>query len=193
MAVDAFLAHENIEVSNQWRTELLKQLKIAQIFVALISANYFKSPWCVQESGIAAFRKLTIIPLSIDGTIPQGFISDFQSIKIDPANPSLSALLPGLANHDVVATIDKLIEMFGKSIGYRLAEDNFELLRPFLDRASNKQKTRILTVAAHNEQIYDAGGIHQVLPPIVKTHGQFMQPLDLAKLKQQFSKYNIVI
>jgi hypothetical protein len=191
MSVDAFMAHEDIDVSHQWRAELLRQLKLADVFIVVLSANYLTSAWCVQESGIAAFRKLTIIPLSADGTIPPGFLGEFQSIRIDPNNPTLANLLPGLANHDVVFTIDKLVEKFGHSGSYRTAEDNFRLLEPFLDRASKKQKVRLLTLSAHNSQIFDAGGCHTYLPPLVKTHGKFMPPNDLAKLKQEFSKYNI--
>ncbi len=53
-----------------------------------------------QESGIAAFRKMTIVPLSIDGSIPQGFISQFQATKLDPNTPDIRALLPGIARRN---------------------------------------------------------------------------------------------
>ena len=191
MSIDAFMAHEDIDVSHQWRAELLRQLKLADVFIAILSANYLTSAWCVQESGIAAFRELTIIALSTDGTIPPGFLGEFQGIRIDPGAPTLKSLLPGLANRNVVFTIDKLVEKFGHSGSYRTAEDNFVLLEPFLDRASKKQKVSLLTLSAHNSQIFDAGGCHIYLPPIVKTHGKFMRPEDLAKLRQEFSKYNI--
>jgi hypothetical protein len=101
--------------------------------------------------------------------------------------------LPGLANQNVVFTIDKLVEQFSKSGSYRAAEANFDLIEPFLERASKKQKVKLLTVSAYNPQIYDAGGIHAVLPPLVKTHGTFMEAGDLDKLKTQFRKYNIAL
>src|SRR2546421_13004860 len=70
--IAAFMAHEHIEVSNEWRQTILKELAEADLFIPILSTRYFDSIWCKQESGIAAFRKLTIIPLSIDGTIPKG-------------------------------------------------------------------------------------------------------------------------
>lgn len=193
MDVDAFMAHEDIEVSHQWRAELLRQLKISDIFIPILSASYLTSSWCIQESGIAAFLGLTIIALSTDGTIPPGFLTEFQSTRIDPNTPTLQSLLPGLANRNVTLIIDKLIERFGRSGGYRAAEANFELIQPFLDRASKKQKVQLLTVSAHNSQIYDAGGCHVSLPPLIRTHGRFMNPEDLTKLRRELQKYDVAI
>jgi hypothetical protein len=67
------MAHEHIEVSVEWRAEILRQLGLAVLFVPILSARYYSSIWCKQESGIAAFRGMTIIPLSIDGALSQGF------------------------------------------------------------------------------------------------------------------------
>jgi hypothetical protein len=79
LSVDSFMAHEDIEVSHEWRAKILRQLKIADVLIAILSTNYLTSAWCVQESGIAAFRGITIIPLSIDGTIPPGFLDNFRA------------------------------------------------------------------------------------------------------------------
>jgi hypothetical protein len=168
-------------------------LKITDLLIAVLSANYLTSSWCIQESGIAAFRGITIVPLSIDETIPPGFLGQFQSTRIDPNAPALKPILAGLANQNVVFTIDKLIELFGKSSNYRSAEANFALIEPFLDRTSKKQKVKLLAVSAHNSQIYDAGGSHAFLPPLIKTHGKYMKPEDLQKLKTEFLKYNITL
>jgi hypothetical protein len=74
VGVASFMAHDHIEVSAEWRNEILRQLASADLFVPILSAKYYTSIWCKQESGIAAFRNMTIIPLSIDGAIPQGFL-----------------------------------------------------------------------------------------------------------------------
>jgi hypothetical protein len=92
----AFMAHEHIEVSEEWRLEILKELEVADLFVPILSAHYYGSVWCMQESGIAAFRRMTIIPLSIDGALPPGFLAHIQSTKIDPVAPEIRDLLPGL-------------------------------------------------------------------------------------------------
>jgi hypothetical protein len=90
----AFMAHDHIEVSEEWRLEILTELEVADLFVPILSAHYYGSVWCMQESGIAAFRRMTIIPLSIDGALPPGFLAHIQSTKIDPAAPAIRDLLP---------------------------------------------------------------------------------------------------
>src|ERR1700722_12731534 len=89
IGVESFMAHDDIVVSAEWRLTILEQIKVADLFVAILSTNYMKSSWCIQKSGIAAFRKkMTIIPLSIDGPLPPGFISHVQATKIDPGRPT---------------------------------------------------------------------------------------------------------
>lgn len=79
VGISAFLAHEDIAVSEEWALGILQEINRADLFIALLSMNYFRSTWCIQESGIAAFRQqMTVIPLSLDGTIPQGFISIYR-------------------------------------------------------------------------------------------------------------------
>jgi TIR domain len=75
VGIKSFLAHEDIAVSQEWRLKILEEIAKVDLFVCLISKSYMKSPWCVQESGVAAFRSgIAIIPLSLDGTTPKGFI-----------------------------------------------------------------------------------------------------------------------
>src|SRR5262245_28790812 len=99
--IPSFLAHEDIEVAVEWRSEILRKIRKTNIFIPILSQNYYQSPWCVQESGIAVFRKMTIIPLSIDNSIPLGFLQQFQSTKIDPTDPRVAVLCPGIAKRNV--------------------------------------------------------------------------------------------
>lgn len=97
VGIRSFLAHEDIEVSEEWRVRILEELAVANMFICILSRNYLKSQWCAQESGIAAFRKdLIVIPLSIDGTVPQAFLGNIQAAKVDPDNLTITSLLPGL-------------------------------------------------------------------------------------------------
>jgi hypothetical protein len=95
LGVTPFMAHEDIEISDEWRLELLRQIDNADLFVPILSERYYESIWCKEESGIAAFRNITTIPLSIDGSVPQGFLAHIQSTRIDPELPSYPNLIPG--------------------------------------------------------------------------------------------------
>jgi hypothetical protein len=186
----AFMAHEHIEVSGEWRLEILREIEAADLFVPILSANYYNSIWCKQESGIAAFRKMTIIPLSTDGAIPQGFIAHIQSTKIDPAAPTYRDLLPGVARHDVSFAIDKLVAKIGNSGSFRSAEGNFELILPYIGKASRKQVVDLLNVSTNNGQVCHANlCATRYLPPLVKSHGQFMDKEKLEELEGVLAKY----
>ena len=60
-----FIAHDDIEVSEEWRRRILKELNDADIFIPILSDNFKNSDWCSQEAGIACFRNILFIPLSI--------------------------------------------------------------------------------------------------------------------------------
>lgn len=176
LGISTFMAHEHIEVSNEWRLEILKQLAAADLFVPILSKKYYSSIWCKQESGIAAFRGMTIIPLSTDGSIPQGFLSHIQSTKIDPAAPTYANIVPGLAKHNVAFVIDALIKHVAGARSYRGAEARFVLLLPYLNRATDEQIVALLSESAKNGQICHAGDCAtKYLPPLFASHGQFMQ------------------
>jgi hypothetical protein len=82
----SFLAHEDLEVSDEWRDCLVKELKACDLFVALLSKAYMASVWAVQESGFIASRLpgVTVAPLSLDGTRSSGFVHHFQSPSVGP-------------------------------------------------------------------------------------------------------------
>jgi TIR domain len=187
----AFMAHEHIEVSEEWRSEILKQLEAADLFVAILSANYYGSIWCKQESGIAAFRRMTIIPLSTDGAIPQGFLAHIQSTKIDPAAPAFRDLLPGLAKHGLAFVIDKLVAIVGKSRSFRGAEANFELILPYIGRANRQQIVELLNVSTANNQVCHAAlCATKYLPPLVASHGKFMKAETRKQLDEVLAQYD---
>src|SRR5665213_2968817 len=74
--IEAFLAHDDIEISEEWRERILVELRRCDIFVPLLSANFLSSKWAPQEAGFTISRPdVVIVPLSIDGTTPFGFLS----------------------------------------------------------------------------------------------------------------------
>lgn len=177
LGIRTFLAHDDIEVSHEWRTKLLEELRIVDLFVPLLSSNYFSSVWCVQESGIAAARSdVTIIPLSLDGTIPQGFLAAIQSTKIDPTRYiDPASFLPGLMRRDESFAIDAMINVVAQAGSYRGAEHNFEQLLPHLPKANDGQIVRLLRVSAENDQVHHAGlCAKNYLPPLMKSHGHLL-------------------
>lgn len=81
-----FLAHETIEVSTEWRAELLKYLRTCSAIFCLITKNFLDSEWTQQEAGFAIARNVKVVPLLFNGLKPPGFIEAFQGIHVRDDN-----------------------------------------------------------------------------------------------------------
>jgi hypothetical protein len=190
--ISSFLAHEDIDVSEEWRLEILKQIGKAHIFIAILSAHYSQSDWCVQESGIASFRSqdMTVIPISLDGTIPMGFIGSFQSVKIDPDNLTIRDLIPGILKHDFNFGVQLIIDLVKESASYRIAEKNFELLRPHISKMDDNHVKTVLEYAASNSQVHDAFlCATRYLPELLRTHGHLLDRTIYTFLENACAQY----
>jgi hypothetical protein len=190
LGIQTFMAHEHIEVSVQWRDEILRQLGLADLFVPILSQRYYVSIWCKQESGIAAFRRMTMIPLSADGSIPQGFMGHIQSSLLQGLQPTYQQIFPGLAAHDITFTINAIINIISRSGNFRGAEYNFQLLLPYLNRATDAQIVQLLNACHRNGQVHHASlCARDYIPPLMRSHGHFLQPQTRTELEQVLAQY----
>lgn len=189
--IDSFLAHDDIEVSQEWRDKIMQEIKICDLFICLLSKSYYSSPWCLQESGIMAYRaNVTIIPLSLDGSIPMGFISHVQSAKLHFQSVSLIDLIPGLYRFKQELAIDANIHLIDWSPSYRAAEMAFKLLLPYIDQLTNAQMTRLLEVVRGNNQVHHAAlCAKEYLPPLLEKYGQLIDKNDLSFLEEVCASY----
>ena len=180
VGIGSFLAHNDVNVSEEWRLKILEEIGAADVFVSLWSQNYYGSYWCIQESGIASFRKgLTVIPLSIDGSTPQGFANNIQSTQIDPTNVQLSDLLPGLVKVEPDLGIKLTFKNIKGSRSFRGAEANFNQIIPHLDILTPEQAKELLQISIGNNQVHHAGlCASEYLPPIFAKYGHLLAPND---------------
>jgi hypothetical protein len=191
LGIQSFMAHEDIAVSEEWRIHILEEIGKADLFFALLSANYEASIWCQQEAGIAAFRKtIALIPLSLDDTVPKGFLSHVQAARIDPKNLQDTDLLPAIAKRDISFVINVMVERVRISGSFRGAEANFRLILPYLEYASDDQIKRLLEVSARNGQVHHAAGCARIyLPPLLESHGQLLDEKTRSSLKEVCAQY----
>lgn len=180
IGIKTFLAHENIKVTQKWEEAILDNLSKMDIFVAIVSNNYCDSDYCLQESGVAMLRAndITIAPLSLDGTVPPGFMSHIQAAKIDDKTIDRSVLFSIIANHDIGVAIDHLIDRLSESKSYAEAERRFEMLSPYLAQADKAQIIKILKAAASNSQIWACWSCQPSLRSMLKSHGKFLSKKD---------------
>lgn len=191
LEIDTFLAHEDIEVSDEWCQKILEEISRTEIFVCILSKAYFASTWCIQESGIAAFRKeVTIIPLSVDGSIPKGFFSNVQATKIEFDSLSIKNLLPGFIKHNFDQAIAMIIKVIAQSSSFRIAESNFQLILPHLEGLAENHVRELLEQCAKNDQIHHASMCAKnYIPPLLKSHGHLLKRNTRVLLKKVCKQY----
>jgi len=83
-SIDAFVAHEDIKLGDEWESALLERIKNCDLFIAILSENFHQVDYTDQEVGIAHGLGKIILPLSVDKTMPYGFLTKFQAKKISP-------------------------------------------------------------------------------------------------------------
>lgn len=79
--ISAFIAHEDIEASREWRDEVEAGLETMEVLVAVVEPGFKESDWCTQEIGYALGRKVDVIPLRA-GLDPFGFFGKYQGVQI---------------------------------------------------------------------------------------------------------------
>lgn len=78
--IDCFVAHEDIEPSKLWQTEIEKALASMDLLCAILTPTFYQSKWCDQEVGIALGRAIPTLSIK-KGADPHGFIGKYQAIK----------------------------------------------------------------------------------------------------------------
>lgn len=157
LGVSAFMAHDDINVSQQWRDRILEELRSMEIFIPLLSQNFHASDWTAQEVGFALARpEVLVIPVTLDGAVPLGFLNAIQAKQLpDPVTSSL--FRDPIAVRFPRAVIGALIDELENAGSYRGAEARFRPLLPYLTVLTPAEATRIAQVSTENGQIWDAG------------------------------------
>jgi hypothetical protein len=105
--IDGFVAHEDIEPTLEWQSEIEKALRTMDAFLAIHTAGFAKSIWAQQEVGYAVGRGVKIISLQM-GEDPTGFISKHQALRRgDRKAEEIAAEIDGILAKDP-RTRDKL-------------------------------------------------------------------------------------
>lgn len=154
---NGFLAHEDLKVSEEWKASILQELKKADIFVALLSKEFKQSNYCSQEVGfIISRKKVLIIPLSIDGTTPYGFISHLQGVLVHDEDEVSQAILDVLLRKRPRTAIPSWIKQVADAGSFRGAEAVVEPLVVHFPKFTKKEAIAFTEAALGNGQVWDA-------------------------------------
>jgi len=92
--IAAFVAHEDIEPTEQWHREIEYALSSMDALAALLTSDFHDSNWTDQEVGFALGRGVPLIPIGL-GMDPYGLMGKAQALRrctIEDA-PSLAAAI----------------------------------------------------------------------------------------------------
>jgi len=125
--VSAFIAHEDIKASREWRDEVEAGLESMDVLVAVVEPGFKESDWCVQEVGYALGRKIDIVPLRA-GLDPFGFFGKYQGIQIKGKYPEqvASAIIHALFNKPQHRT--RLLQSMSKAFASLHSKKKIELV-----------------------------------------------------------------
>lgn len=154
-AIDAFVAHDDIKLGDKWESSLLEKIKNCDLFIAILSENFHQADYTDHEVGIAYGLEKTILPLSIDKTMPYGFLTKFQAKKISPEIDEkeiakiFTEFLPKTLENQAD---DRLIFELINSDSFYDANDCTRILSQYTE-FSEKQINLIAEGFIHNDQI----------------------------------------
>lgn len=170
--ITAFLAHDDLQISEEWREAIIEKLDAAKIFVALLSDDFKASQWCAQEVGYAVARpKMLIIPLSLDGTVSFGFIGKLQSKRVHTAEDFPALLRDVLLKKRPRLVIPSWIKQVEQAGSFRGAEAVIKPLVPHFASFTAEEVGDFLTAALGNSQVWDASLCKiEYLPAFARQH-----------------------
>jgi hypothetical protein len=187
VGIDAFLAHEDLGPSEEWQRRILDELRRCDLFVPLLSKSFLASKWAPQEVGFIVSRHdVLTMPLTIDGTIPFGFISHLQSGRIPGGGITRELLVEPLAKRFPRKILPALIRIAGGAGSFRLAEAQMRPLVPLFRLFTAEEAQALAEAVIGNGQVWLASRCQsEYLPEFIRAQGSNLRPGTLRALQYQ--------
>lgn len=156
--IKGFLAHEDINVSEQWKERILQELTDCGMFIALISKAFKESEWSPQELGYAVSRKeMLVIPICLDETKPFGFIEHLQGRRKKPRDRYVDLFRDVFLRKFTQETIPVVAGQQLRNAGsYPYAEEILESLVPYFNQLTNNEAQLLAESSINNNQVWPA-------------------------------------
>ncbi len=80
IGISCFVAHEDIEPTAEWQTEIERAMQSMDALLALLTPDFHESNWTDQEVGFALGAQVPVIPVKL-GQDPYGFVGRYQAVQ----------------------------------------------------------------------------------------------------------------
>ena len=166
--VSAFVAHTNIEPTQQWQDEIESALYSMDALAALMTEDFHESEWTDQEVGFALGRHVPIIPLQL-GQEPYGSLARMQALSCNWDNAA-----EGIVK--LLITYEGMFDAYLQAIRDCGIYDNANLLSkilPSIEKLDDDQVAKLVDAYNSNGQVYDSYGFNGDWP---YTYGSGLVP-----------------
>jgi len=172
-SIASFVAHEDIEPTKEWQTEIEIGLSTMDALVAMLTPGFKESNWTDHEVGVAIGRGVPIVPVRI-GLDPYGFIGKYQALQGKGRELNLIAaeiieiLLgkPGIGQKITNGIVDN----FSDSYSWENAKQNMGFLEKCQHLNSDHIK-KLRNAVKENRQVKDAWGVPERLDVLIDKFG----------------------
>lgn len=178
MGIHGFVAHESMEISAPWQTQIESALRSMDVFAAIVHPEFLESRWCQQEIGWALGRGIPIFAVRM-GADPAGFVGATQwPSRIGASALSVASDLAGWVAQ-VSGTGDKLVGGLLASLAdahdYYAAEAAAKRLVQLSDLRDD-QWDELGRVYWRNDQVHRGVLPSRVLEPFFHMHNRPWPP-----------------
>jgi TIR domain len=189
VGIQAFLAHDDLHVSDEWRERIIQELKRCELFVPLLSVSFLASKWAPQEVGFIVSRpEVAIATISLDGTKPFGFISHVQCRKITNDAITRELLVEPLAHRIPRKILPGLIRAASNAGSFRSAEALMAPLAQYFPTFTADKAQALAEGSVRNGQIWSAALCRtEYLPQLLEHQAKNISPMTLRALKYQIA------
>ena len=158
--ITSFVAHEDIEPSKEWMTEIELALSTMDGLLALVTEDFNSSKWCDQEVGIAIGRKIFVLPIRFKSD-PYGFIGKYQAVTFTDLEKATETIIDIFIGNDKSKSkmANAIVLVFCKSNNFAEAKSNCALLEKVANLLTDEMKDRLTKACSDNSQINGSWGV----------------------------------
>lgn len=153
--VDVFVAHDDLQPTEEWQRVIVRRLRGCDVFFCLMSDNFRTSLWTDQETGMAVALRKHIVALKTSRD-PYGFIAKYQALRVRKRmSDTCWWVAKALSAQQQFSTTIKssVIEQFLDSATFEESSAHASRLKD-LQPYSRDQMNVILEGSAKNQNIY---------------------------------------
>lgn len=196
--ISCFVSHTSIKPTQEWRKEIERALWSMDVFGALLTDNFRDSEWTDQEVGFALCRRVPVIPISINGNDPHGFMGKNQKLpaSFDDIQQMAKDIFSIVMENPIIG--DKLRDLtmhaFIKSDSFDSSIYFVKNVLPYFISLNRQQIELLKKGFQENNQINKCSAVRKYLPKVLKDITQlefFIDENELAEVTKFIGPDNL--